>query len=69
MPQLRQMNKTAIKTKRGKSKVKVAEVELTKRPLVENDEKIGIPAYLEPTEYDLHDELSRLDSFNYSKYN
>ena len=46
----------------------------TVKPLSETEldspvpQKVGITTYLEPTEYDLHDELSRLDSFTYAKY-
>lgn len=32
------------------------------------DETVGIPGLFEPTEYDLRDELSRLDAFNMRQY-
>lgn len=34
-----------------------------------NDHTVGIPVLLEPNIHDIHDELSRMDSFTYSKYN
>lgn len=35
----------------------------------ENFHKPIVPILVEPTEHDMFDELSRLDSFAYSKYN
>jgi hypothetical protein len=32
------------------------------------EETVGLPGTLQPTERDLYDELSRLDSFIYSRY-
>lgn len=29
----------------------------------------GIPVFLEPNSHDIHDELSRMDSYIYSQYN
>jgi hypothetical protein len=37
--------------------------ELTKKP------KSGLPVLLEPNIHDIYDELSRMDSFAYSRYN
>ena len=62
------MKKTSIKTsKRGTNFPKKKSIGTEDVPVV--PQKTGIPAYLEPTEYDLHDELSRLDSFTYARYN
>jgi len=56
------MKKTSnTATKRGRPK-KVVAVEATERKPVQ---KVGVPLWLEPTEHDISDELSRLDSFNY----
>jgi hypothetical protein len=30
--------------------------------------KVGLPAMIEPTEHDIRDELSYLESYNYSRY-
>jgi hypothetical protein len=32
------------------------------------DENVGLPGTFQPTEHDLYDELSRLDSFSYARY-
>ncbi len=31
--------------------------------------KVGLPGMIEPNEHDIRDELSYLDSYNYSRYN
>ena len=61
---MKNTSKTA-KGKRGRPK-KVAVLTVPVRKVSHNT---GIPAFIEPTIHDLHDELSRLDSFAYSKYN
>jgi hypothetical protein len=33
------------------------------------EETVGLPGLIQPTEYDLHDELVRMDSFSYRQYN
>ena len=33
------------------------------------EETVGLPGFIQPTEYDLHDELARMDSFSYRQYN
>jgi hypothetical protein len=33
------------------------------------EKTVAIPALLEPNIHDLHDELSRLDSYAYAQYN
>lgn len=60
------MKKTSNTTaKRGRGRPKKTVTETTHR---EVQQKVGIPALLEPTEYDIRDELVRLDSFAYSRY-
>lgn len=34
-----------------------------------NYKRVGLPAMLPPTEHDINEELSMLDSYAYSKYN
>lgn len=62
------MNKTSeLKTQkrgRGRPRKVVLEVESN----VE-EKTVAIPALLEPNIHDLHDELSRLDSYAYAQYN
>jgi len=52
--------------KRGVGRPKKAPAPLTTQ--VVSTERVGIPAFIEPTEHDLNDELSRLDSFTYARY-
>jgi hypothetical protein len=61
------MKKTSKTTKRGRGRPKKETVLATKKPAA--PQKVGIPAYLEPTDYDLHDELARLDSYAYARHN
>ncbi len=63
----RTMKKTPKTSKpvRGRPKKKVVEVSNH----AEIQQKVGIPAFTEPTDYDLQDELVRLDSYAYSRYN
>jgi hypothetical protein len=58
-----------MKNKKLKKKVihleKTAKPRIPRKPLYRDE----LPSVIEPTENDLYDELSRLDSFAYSRYN
>lgn len=59
------MNNTSDTVKRGRGRPR-------KDATNNTDEKVmdmGIPVMLEPTIHDIHDELARMDSFSYSRYN
>lgn len=61
---IRMINKTDITTVKTKRVKKTSEnTELSKNT------KAGLPVLLEPNIHDLYDELSRMDSFAYSRYN
>jgi len=60
------MKKASLKKKKLSTRtIKIAPQKEVKK--VEQD--LGIPVFLEPTSYDVHDELARLDSYAYSRYN
>jgi hypothetical protein len=54
-------NVTVIKSKRSAK-------ESDNKDLTKNT-KSGLPVLLEPNMHDIHDELVRMDSFAYSRYN
>jgi len=57
-------NTVTQKRGRGRPKKIKSEVEFES-----TTKTVGLPAMIEPTEHDIHDELSMLDSYNYSRYN
>jgi hypothetical protein len=57
------MIKTNTSLKLVNSKKNSQSKELTKKS------KSGLPVLLEPNIHDIYDELSRMDSFAYSRYN
>lgn len=58
-------NTTNIKRGRGRPK-KDATIKPSEGSV---DHTVGVPVLLEPNIHDIYDELSRMDSFAYSKYN
>jgi len=61
---MKKSSKASKTPSRGRPKQKTTPKTL--QPVVQ---KVGIPAFLEPTEYDMHDELARLDSYAYARHN
>lgn len=53
------------KVKRGRGRPRKDSVNKTEN----TDINIGVPTLLEPNIHDIHDELVRMDSFSYSRYN
>jgi len=64
------MAKTKLK---NKFVSKFTKTKLSKKKMYhlddETNETVGVPGLIQPSEYDLQDELSRLDSFSYGRYN
>jgi hypothetical protein len=62
------MNNTfnTVTQKRGRGRPKKIKSETNFEP---TSKTVGLPAMIEPNEHDIRDELSYLDSYNYSRYN
>ena len=59
--------KSELKTqKRGRGRPRKVVLEIESNV---EEKTVAIPALLEPNIHDLHDELSRLDSYAYPQYN
>ena len=56
------------KTSNKKNVKRIAQAVMANKNSAEPVKKVGIPVWLEPTTYDIQDELARLDSFAYSRY-
>jgi hypothetical protein len=54
--------------KRGRGRPKKATIDESGEE-ASSTRKVGLPIMIEPTEHDIRDELSYLDSYTYSRYN